>query len=400
MTLPPGDAMALLQHSSGTTGLKKGVALTYDAILAQIESYATALRLGADDVVVSWLPLYHDMGLIACLVAPAFAGTTIVQIDTFAWLARPTLLFEAIMAYRGTLVWLPNFAFEHLTRVAGRRAAEFDLSRVRAFIDCSEPCRAASFDRFLAAFAAAGIRPDQLQCCYAMAETVFAVTQTELGTAPRRLRVDASRLGFGDRLVLAEQDGTELLESGMPVAGVDATIYDRERRPLGEGVVGEIGIRAPFLFAGYRGDAARSATRLADGTYFSGDLGLLRHGHLYVLGRADDAIVVNGRNLYAHEIEAVLGGIDGLKPGRSFAVGHFDERIGSETLVLICERSSNDADDDMVARIAETIVSVFEVTPRHVRLVPEGWLVKTTSGKISRHENLARFFAETNEASL
>jgi acyl-CoA synthetase (AMP-forming)/AMP-acid ligase II len=392
---PPGNAVALLQHSSGTTGLKKGVALSYDAILAQVESFAAALRLGADDVAVSWLPLYHDMGLIACLVAPAFAGATIVQIDTFVWLARPALLFEAIATHGGTLAWLPNFAFEHLVRVAGRRAAAFDLSRVRAFINCSEPCRAATFDRFLQVFAPAGIRADQLQCCYAMAETVFAVTQTKLGIAPRRLRFDPEKLGVGDRLSFVAQGGLQLLESGEPVAGADITIYDRERRPLGEGAVGEIGIRAPFLFTGYNHAPERTAKVLADGTYYSGDLGFLHQGHLYVLGRADDAIVVNGRNLYPHEIESVLGDVDGLKPGRNFAAGLFDERIGSETLILICEWSGDDgAADDLVARVTEIVASVFEVTPRHVRLVSNGWLAKTTSGKVSRNENLPRFMIE------
>lgn len=398
---PPGSAIALLQHSSGTTGLKKGVALSYDAIVAQIESYGGAIGIGGEDVIVSWLPLYHDMGLIACAVMPAYFGVPTVQIDPFYWLARPALLFEAITRYSGTLVWLPNFAFEHLATIAGRHAATFDLSRVRAFINCSEPCKAATFDRFLDAFAAAGLRPEQLQCCYAMAETVFAVAQTRLDKAPQRIRVDPRSIERGKAPVIVHDGGIELLETGLPIAGIEAAVYDEERRRLAGSAIGEVGIRAPFLFSGYRRDDARTAERLVDGTYFSRDLGFILGGHFYVLGRVDDLIIINGRNLYAHEVEASIGRIDGAKPGRSVAVALFDERVGSESLIIICERqqASSRTVEEMRRDIIRSIYSTFEVTPRRVQIVEEGWLIKTTSGKISRTENLARFQAETAGAN-
>ncbi|MGH6979872.1 MAG: AMP-binding protein, partial [Stellaceae bacterium] len=242
---------ALLQHSSGTTGLKKGVALSYEAILAQIASYRRALSIGTDDVVVSWLPLYHDMGLIACAVMPAFLGVPIVQIDPFFWIARPRSLFDAIARYRGTLAWLPNFAFEHLTRVAARDAPRFDLSGMKAFIDCSEPCKAATLDRFRSAFAAAGVRAEHLRCCYAMAEAVFAVTQTAPGEMPRRIRVDPASIARGNRPVPVPTGGVELVEAGTAIDGVTLTIHDEARNPVPDATVGEIVIRAPFLFTHY-----------------------------------------------------------------------------------------------------------------------------------------------------
>ncbi len=396
-----GEAIALLQHSSGTTGLKKGVALSGDAIVRQIDSYAEALSAGPQDVIVSWLPVYHDMGLIACCMMPAYLAIPIVHIDPFAWLARPELLLNALARHGGTLAWLPNFAFDHMAMVAGRRSADYDLSKVRAFINCSEPCKPASFDRFAAAFAASGIRRDQLQCCYAMAETVFAVSQTRLGVAAGRLRVDPRSIERGSipRRTTDDEPGNELLETGAPIAGLEVGIYDENRRLLPNPTVGEIGIRGQFLFSGYNKDPARTADRLVDGTYFTHDLGFMLDGQLYVLGRIDDLIIVNGRNLYAHEVEAAVSQVDGVKPGRSVAVALFDARIGSENLVVISERqrTTSRPEGDLRRDIMRVVYSTFEVTPWRVHIVEEGWLIKTTSGKISRSENLARLHEKQKE---
>ena len=135
------DHIGMLQHSSGTTGLKKGVALSYRAIVAQLDSYMAAIDANPDDLIVSWLPLYHDMGMVACYLLPLYSGIPIVHMDPFEWLARPGRLFEQIARWRGTLTWLPNFAFEYLAAVAGRDAANYRLASMRAFINCSEPCR-------------------------------------------------------------------------------------------------------------------------------------------------------------------------------------------------------------------------------------------------------------------
>lgn len=391
----PGDAIALLQHSSGTTGLKKGVALSFDAIAAQIDSYADALQLGPTDVLASWLPLYHDMGLIACCITPAYLGIPVAQMDAFEWLARPDLLPRTMAELGATFAWLPNFAFEHLALACRRHADQFDLSRLRALINCSEPCKPASFDRFAAAFAPSGIRPDQLQCCYAMAESVFAVTQTRLGAPPLRLTVDPATLEAGSVPCPAET-GQELIECGTPIAGITVEIVDAQRRKLAAGAVGEIVLSGEFLFAGYNTDPERTAGQINEaGRYHTNDMGFLRDGHRYVLGRLDDMIIVNGRNLYAHEVEATVSAIDGVKGGRAVAVATFDPRVGSASLVVIAEADPLAPRDagDIQRDIMSTIFSVFAIAPRRVRVVEPGWLVKTTSGKMSRRENLAKFLA-------
>ncbi len=396
--LVPEDHIALLQHSSGTTGLKKGVALSFAAIVDQIESYAGAIGLHDGDAIVSWLPLYHDMGLIACLILPAYFAIPVTHLDPFHWIGRPDSLFEHIVKRNGTLTWLPNFAFEHLAGAVGRQAAKWDLSGMRAFINCSEPCKPTTFDRFAAAFAPARVRPDQLQCCYAMAETVFAVTQTGgLGRPlPLRVVLDPASLERG-RIPEppCNGQGVELIETGTLIDGLELTIHDETGQVLGDGRVGEIGLAGRFLFSGYNRDPRRTADRVRAGVYLSRDLGFVQDGRVYILGRMDDLIIVNGRNLYAHEVEACIKDVAGLKPGRAVALAWFDPRVGSNTLVVMAERAlpQERSDEDVRREVLGLVHSVFNVTPRAVELLDEGRLVKTSSGKISRKENLARYIA-------
>lgn len=392
---PPESGIGLLQHSSGTTGLKKGVALSYRAIVEQVENYAGVIRIGRDDTIVSWLPLYHDMGLIACCIMPAFLGVPVVHIDPFHWLTKPGLLFERMQAARTTFTWLPNFAFDHLAAICARRAGEFDLSNVRAFINCSEPCKPATFDRFLKAFEAGGVRSEQLQCCYAMAESVFAVTQTEVGKPVHRVRVSTDSLIRGSAPVRPSgPEGVELVECGQSIPGIDVSILDESGAELGPGTVGEIALSGCFMFDGYNQDPVRTAERIVDGVYRTNDLGFVdEEGRLYVLGRLDDLIIVNGRNLYAHQVEVVVSQVPGVKAGRAVAMSEFSDRIGSEVLLVAAEQRNGDTREraEIQRDIQAGVQSTFGVVPYRILVVDEGSLVKTTSGKISRKENLARF---------
>lgn len=390
------DAIGLLQHSSGTTGLKKGVALSFGAIANQIDSYGRSLKLDGDDVIVSWLPLYHDMGLIACCVLPAYFNIPIVHIDAFYWIGRPAVLFERIQRDKGTLSWMPNFAYEHMANLLGRRASSYDLSTVRAIINCSEPCKASTFDKFADSFAAAGLAKERLQCCYAMAESVFAATQTEIGQLPHRVRVSPENLGRGQELSVLAEGGVELISCGKPIAGINIEVVDESRRALPPSTVGELALSGTFLFSGYNKEPEKTAQQLHDGVYYTRDLGFIHDGHVFVLGRLDDMIIVNGRNIYAHEVESVVSGVAGAKSGRTLAAPLFDERVGSNTLLIIAEKEPDLAiDEDAIRRdIMEGIHSTFNVTPHKIRLVDAGWLIKTTSGKISRKANIQKYLEE------
>jgi acyl-CoA synthetase (AMP-forming)/AMP-acid ligase II len=341
------------------------------------------------------------MGLIACTVMPLMLGQSILLLDPFDWASRPESLFATIGEGRGTLVWLPNFAFEHLTRTV-RPEPRFDLSSVRAFINCSEPCKALTFDRFAARFAPFGLGHHSLQACYATAETVFAITQTALGERPRELTVDPTALTV-ERVARPSATGVRLLSSGRPIQGVRLRVEDGAGQALEEGRVGELAVACPFLFDGYCRRPEATAAKLEDGWYRTGDLGCVVDGEVYVLGRVDDLIIVHGRNHFAHEIEAVVNGVPGLRPGRSVAVGVFSEAVGSEEAVVLAEPAGEPPPAEIAAlrrAVRGRVLDELALDLRDVRLVPPGWLVKTTSGKLSRSLNRRKFLEETRAAGL
>ncbi len=383
-----GD-VACLQHSSGTTGLKKGVALTFEAIDAQLEALARVLEAGPDDTIVSWLPLYHDMGFVACLLQPLRSGMTCVLLDPFGWLLDPLSFLEAISRYGGTLAWMPNFAFAHLVNAAFDDSRRVDLSSLRALIDCSETCRAETLEAFADRFGGWGLRPSAPQTCYAMAETVFAVTQS--AGAPRVLHVERAALETGR--AVPSPDGIALVSSGVPLPGVSLAILDEAGEPLPPDRVGQIAIRAPFLFGGYHLEPARSAAAFRDGRYLTGDVGFRFGDDLVVLGRRDDLLILLGRNVYANEIEALLSEVTGLKPGRVLAMGVDDAAVGSQDLVIIAEPGPGFEPKATRSAIRLRLESILGITPKRIVFVDAGWLVKSTSGKIGREENRRKFLA-------
>jgi fatty-acyl-CoA synthase len=401
LSLPTdADATAFLQLSSGTTGLKKAVPLSHRAVLAQVDAYAQALALDPADVIVSWLPLYHDMGLIACMILPMVTGVPVIAMDAMRWVMRPNLFLRAIEQYRATLAWLPNFAFHHLA--ANRGSKPFALSSLRALVNCSEPCKAETFDLFFERFAAMGLRAEALQCCYAMAETVFAVTQSAVG---RRVRVDRICRDRFSRDGVAEPVGPDvpavrLPSCGSPLANAQIRIVGvGDDDDLPERQIGEILVSGSCLFGGYVNQPDETARSLRTGWYRTGDLGYLGEGELFVVGRKDDLIISNGRNYYAHEIERVVSLVDGLIPGRCVALGVFNPELGSQDIVVLAEARNVDAAeaDGAAERARIAIADEFGLAVHAMRICPPGELIKTSSGKISRSENLRRYIAPSYE---
>jgi len=381
-----GD-IAFLQHSSGTTALKKGVALTHDAVLLQIDAYAKAVGFSGDSIIASWLPLYHDMGLIACLIMPLCMGATTVVQDPLEWSARPSRLLAAIGRHRATHAWLPNFAFEHLCNGAPT-PTKFDLSSLQRLIDCSEPCRISSLNRFSAHFSDSGLSPAALSVCYAMAETVFAVSQTPLGATPSALRLKTDCLSGGAiQLCAPDELGVDVVSCGPVLSIVNLTIVNDERVELGENCVGEVRLSGETLFSEYyrRPDLSRHA--LKDGWYHTGDLGFVSNGELYIVGRKDDLVISFGRNVLAHELEAALSGLTGLIPGRSVAFGIDSVELGTRELAIMCEAEDGQDSVELQKTVRKTIEAIAGVIPRHIKIVSRGTLIKSTSGKLSRSAN-------------
>jgi acyl-CoA synthetase (AMP-forming)/AMP-acid ligase II len=392
LAVPKSGAVALLQHSSGTTGLKKGVQLSYQAIAEQLRAYSQALHLDETPSprVASWLPLYHDMGLVSSFLLPLWWGIPIIGVDPFEWVRSPGLLLEGIQKYHCTHCWIPNFALLQLSNRATRPGA-WDLSTMRAWICCSEPCKPEAFDRFLAAFESSGVRSSQLQACYAMAETVFAITQTAVGSAPRRLVVDREQLQSRRTIgpALSGQSQVILISNGTPVPGCSVRIL-REEAFVGELILGEICVQATYLFTGYFQNPEATESAFSQGWLRTGDLGFIDEGELFIVGRVKDVIIVNGKNLFAHDIEAAVSRVQGVKPGRAVAFGEYSEQWGSEQLTVAAEALTGFDNAALTRNINAAVVEEVGVGCARVLLVPVGTLIKTTSGKMNRAENAAR----------
>ncbi len=397
------EDIVLLQHSSGTTGLQKGVALSHSAVLRQLDAYARAIHLNIDsDVVVSWLPLYHDMGLIAGFILPIFLRVPLVLMSPFDWVRAPAKLLQAVSRYKATLSWLPNFAFNfcaHASRIRERDLADVDLSSWRAVINCSEPVHYHSHHIFAERFAPYGLRPGALATCYAMAENVFAVTQSGIDAPVMIDEVDERALLI-DRRATPAPGGLRLLSSGQPLPNVRVRVLDDERRELPERALGEIALQSDCLLTGYfhRPDLTEKA--FVDGWYLTGDLGYIANGEVFVTGRKKDLIIVGGKNVYPQDLERLAGNVPGIHPGRVVAFGVYDEEQGTEEVVLVAEADGADeaARQTLGDEVRQRITRGTDVTLRHAHIVGPKWLIKTSSGKIARAANREKYLAEIHSA--
>ncbi len=403
-TRAPED-IVLLQHSSGTTGLQKGVALSHQAVLNQVESYARSIQLTGEDVIVSWLPLYHDMGLIAGFLLPVLYRLPLVLMSPFEWVRQPARLMQAVSKYRGTLTWLPNFAYNFCAqKVHERDLQDIDLSSWRAVINCSEPMHWKSHQMFLERFQTYGLRPEALATCYAMAENVFAVTQ---GGIRRPVTVDEidGRIFFERQEAIPAVPGSEplkMLSAGLPIEQTRVKIVDALGNDLPERRLGEIALQSNCMLTGYyhRPDATEKA--FLNGWYLTGDLGYMANGEVYVTGRKKDLIIVGGKNIYPQDLERLAGEVEGVHPGRIVAFGTFNETAGTEDVVIVAEVEGRegklDQEAESVIRLADAIrrkvTQGSDIALRNVYLVGKNWLLKTSSGKIARTANREKWLAE------
>lgn len=388
----PG-APALLQHSSGTTGLQKGVVLSHRAILRHAAAHREVLALRDDDVIASWLPLYHDMGLVACFLTGILEGVPHVWLSPFEWVSGPGALLDAVGRHRATLAWLPNFAFAFLAQRV-RPDAPVDLSSLRAVVSCSEPVTAAALDAFSSAFAARGLRPSALATCYAMAETVFAMTATTPSDPPRRLC--AARDAWGEGRVVRAAEGVGLVSSGRALPGCEIRIAASDGTRLPPLTQGRVLVRTPWSFDGYfRAQDARASFD-AEGFFDTGDLGLLdEDGHVFVTGRAKDLLILAGKNVHPHDVEEAVSRVEGVRPGRVVAFGVPLATRETEGLCLVCESTRPSDDAALVVRaIRARVAAELDLDVVDVKVVADGLLRKSTSGKLARAGNREWYLAE------
>jgi len=391
--------IAILQHSSGTTGLQKGVALSHQAVLNQLDAYTTTLRLTVEDVVVSWLPLYHDMGLIAGFLMPVLMGIPLVLMSPFDWVRAPYRLFQSVSRYKGTLSWLPNFAYNFCAqKVRDRDIEGIDLSSWRAITNCSEPVRWESQQAFYERFKSYGLRETALQCSYAMAENVFAVTQTNLDSLPITDELDREAY-MTKRIAMAPAEGhprLRMLSSGKPLANTRIRVLDEKGNELPDKVIGEIALQSDCMLTGYynRPDATEKA--LINGWYLTGDYGYTLGGEIFVAGRKKDMIIIGGKNVYPQDLETLAYEVNGIHAGRAVAFGIYDEKAGTEEAVIVAEVDTEDPTERQKIgdALRQHITKNSAVALRHAHVVGRNWILKTSSGKTARSANREKFLTE------
>lgn len=394
------EDIAVLQHSSGTTGLQKGVALSHRAILNQLNAYSKTLQIdNQKDVIVSWLPLYHDMGFIACFIMPVILQIPLVLMSPFDWVRAPYKLLQAVSQYKGTLSWLPNFAFNFCAqKIRERNLENVNLSSWRAVINCSEPVHIESQNLFFEKFSSYGLNYSALQTCYAMAENVFAVTQSPLDKTPTIDEIDretfmTKRLAMKGRV---DSPTLKMTSSGLPLPNVRIKVVDESFNEVEERVVGEIAVQSNCMLTEYfnRPDATEAAIK--NGWYLTGDYGYLANGELYVSGRKKDLIIVGGKNVYPQDLESLASEVEGVHKGRVVAFGIYDEETGTEEVVIVAESDAKElSEQESIAdAIRKHVTKSSAIALRHVKIVDDKWIIKTSSGKTARSANKEKFLKE------
>jgi len=392
------EAPAMLQFTSGSTSQPRGVVLTHANLSANVDAISgpDGLGLGPTDVGVSWLPLFHDMGLIGLALCALYVGARAVFLSPAEFLKRPAAWLRAITRYRGTISFAPNFAYEMcLRRVKDSELEGLDLSSWRVAGCGAEPIQAATLEAFASKFAPVGFRASSLVAAYGLAEHTLAVT---LAPRDRGLRVDAvhaSDLVACGRAVPCLSDSPDaslLVGCGRPFPGHDLRVVDDDGRSVGERTVGEILVSGPSVMRGYVHGPDATAGGVPEGWLATGDLGYLADGELFVCGRRKEMIIVGGRNHFPQDIERVVYGVSGVRAGGVAAFAATAPGRPDRAVVVVETRGPVSA-DALQAEVRRRVLQATGLAVDEIVLAPHGTIDRTTSGKLRRAELRERYAA-------
>ena len=405
--------LAMLQYTSGSTGDPKGVMLTHANLLANIRAIGQAVQAGPGDVIVTWLPLYHDMGLIGAWLTPLHFGLPVAVMSPLAFLTRPEKWLQAFHKHRGTIAAAPNFAYELCVRkVADKDMQGVDLSAWRTALNGAEPVNPETLERFSERFAKYGFRREAHLPVYGLAEATLGVTIPPLNRGPLVDRVERDTFTAEGRAVPAaaeDERAISFVSSGKSLPGHEVRIVDRSGNEVADRTEGFLWFRGPSATSGYFQNAKATEALLPQGPVASdggfpwvnsGDRAYRADGEIYVTGRVKDIIIKGGRNLYPHEVEELATRAEGIRKGCVVAFGLHDEASGTEKLVVVAETRERDLSRRaaIAAKVTEQVSQGLGLPPDRLELIPPGSIPKTSSGKLRREETKQLYLAGTLRA--
>ncbi|BBX23694.1 putative ligase [Mycolicibacter terrae] len=390
------DDLALMQLTSGSTGSPKAVQITHRNIYSNAEAMFISAEYDVDkDVMVSWLPCFHDMGMIGFLTVPMYFGAELVKITPMDFLRDTLLWAKLIDKYKGTMTAAPNFAYALFAKRLRKQATpgQFDLSTLRFALSGAEPVEPADVEDLIDAGKPFGLKPEAILPAYGMAETVLAVSFSKCGAGLVVDEIDADLLAALRRAVPATKGNTRRLASlGPLLKGIEIRIVDENGNALPARGVGVIQLRGEPVTPGYLTMAGFLPAQDEHGWYDTGDLGYqMENGHVVVCGRVKDVIIMAGRNIYPTDIERAAGRVEGVRPGCAVAV-RLDAGHSRETFAVAVE--SNAWQDPAEVRriehqVAHEVVTEVDMRPRNVVVLGPGSIPKTPSGKLRRANSVA-----------
>lgn len=387
------DDVCFLQFTSGSTAAPKGVIVTHRSLSANSKAIMFD-GLESDPSIdrgISWLPLYHDMGLIGFVIAPLFATVPVVYIPTITFVKRPTVWMETVHKYRGTITFGPNFAFGLAAKRAPKTAGALDLSCLRVIGCGAEPINGGTMRSFVDAFTPFGVKPKAMMPCYGMAEATLAMAFDRLTRPMRTVSIDRAayeELNTAQEMQSSGKDTIELVSCGRTFPGHDLGIMNEAGELLAEGKVGEIVFRGPSVTPGYFQNPAATEELLKGGWLHTGDLGFMLGGEVFISGRMKDLIILNGRNYYPQAIEWIVERAEGVRKGN--VVAFSIQGDATEKLIVVAESTTEDR-----ARVSESVSTELKqalgLAVGEVVLVPKGAIPKTSSGKLQRRKTKLQY---------
>jgi acyl-CoA synthetase (AMP-forming)/AMP-acid ligase II len=376
-----------IQYTSGSTGHPKGVLLTHANITSNVHAAGLALAVRRDDSVASWLPLYHDMGLIGGLLMPIYWRLPLALMSPLAFLSQPPRWLKMISESRSTMSPAPNFGYAlAMKRTTAEERAKLDLSSWRIAMNGAEPVNERTVREFCEAFADAGFQSEAIFPCYGLAEASVAVTFPAPGSPLRTKSVDRQALANGYVEESDANDAVRLVGCGKPVPAHQVLVLDETGEPSERGEVGHIVVRGPSVMEGYFEDPETTQRVLRDGYLWTGDLGFQEDGVLFITGRAKDLIIVRGKNFYAEDVEQCLERVPEVRPGGAVAFAVYDDARARDATIAVCETKETDTAlrASLVERLTSTVSEACGLSLEEVVLVEPGTIPKTSSGKKQR----------------